>query len=129
MSRPINDRHKFFVVNLLFTLYLHSSRVIFHINISIFVREVTHKNYKVTLLVNNAGVMFVPETYSKDGYEMHFAAVSLNQFHNFTASCINVIRFDKKKDCLFLFSSSSTNKTKQNKTKFIIHLYQMFSIK
>lgn len=38
--------------------------------------EVTHKNYKVTLLVNNAGVMFVPETYSKDGYEMHFAAVS-----------------------------------------------------
>jgi NAD(P)-dependent dehydrogenase (short-subunit alcohol dehydrogenase family) len=45
-----------------------------------FVNEVKRKNYKITLLINNAGVMFVPETYSKDGIEMHFAANYLGHF-------------------------------------------------
>jgi hypothetical protein len=47
---------------------------------------------------------------------------SVESLPNCSTNCKNVVHFDKK-DCLYLFSSSS-----KNKIKFIIHLSEMFFI-
>jgi NAD(P)-dependent dehydrogenase (short-subunit alcohol dehydrogenase family) len=68
-----------------------------------FVNEVKRKNYKITLLINNAGVMFVPETYSKDGIEMHFAAVSVIKLSQ------KIIDSKKCADSVFVSLTTMTN--------------------
>ncbi|CAG7784795.1 unnamed protein product [Allacma fusca] len=45
-----------------------------------FAREVNSKTDKINILINNAGIMFVPYTETVDGYESHFQVNFLSHF-------------------------------------------------
>lgn len=49
-------------------------------SISSFVREVKNRNLPVSILVNNAGVMFIENIGTKEGFEVHFGVNHLGHF-------------------------------------------------
>jgi len=50
------------------------------VNIKCFVEKIKTRNFNIDLLINNAGVMWVPKSYTKEGIELHFGVNYVGHF-------------------------------------------------
>eukprot|EP01125_Pyxidicula_operculata_P009790 TRINITY_DN3217_c0_g1_i1.p1 TRINITY_DN3217_c0_g1~~TRINITY_DN3217_c0_g1_i1.p1 ORF type:complete len:372 (-),score=31.60 TRINITY_DN3217_c0_g1_i1:570-1685(-) len=72
-------------------------------NIRKFVDDVVSKNYEIDLLINNAGLMWLPRQFTKEGIEMHFG---VNHIGHFLLTNLMIPHMNKRSRILVLVSDT-----------------------